>query len=209
MKDYIVVTSDDLQPFTLSLFEQYWKPLKQKHPNLLVTFFVAPNNQEFNQGKENDISKSEFFKKWFEENKEWCQIECHGYDHTKPPEGLRSKKEQKDLIKKSLEILEPYIDRSFLGFKAPFYRMNEETISVLRELDFYWYSQWWNFTPLKITNKRLPEFVEISTHNNLDIANNPDNIDMVYENIDKNLTKLENLGFIYSSFRNIMKEVMS
>jgi len=205
---YIIVTSDDLQPKTLPSFYKYWKPLKEKHPNLKVTFFVAPNNQEFSQGEENDISKSKEFKNWFDENKDWCFVECHGFDHTKPFENQRNWENQKEIMENSLKILKPYIDKSCLGYKAPFYKMDHATLFVLSELGFSWYSQWWNFIPLKVVNKRIPEFVEISSHTNLPEAQNPDNIDKIYDRIDYHLTKLENLGFTYSTFRQIMKEVM-
>ncbi|MDO8623126.1 MAG: DUF2334 domain-containing protein [archaeon] len=205
---FICVTSDDLQPQTLPLFEKYWKPLKEKHHDLLVTFFVAPYNQEFGQGEENDVSKSESFKKWFEENKDWCEVEIHGYDHTKPPENQRSIEEQDELIQKSIDIMKPFIDDTCLGYKSPFYRMNQNTIKILQSYGFSWYSQWWSLIPLNVINKKIPDFFEIGTHTSLPEGKNPDNIDVFYDQLDWTLTTLESKGCTYSTLRRIMKEVL-
>ena len=208
-KRYIVVTSDDLQPETIILFEKYWKPLKEKHKNLQVTFFVAPYNQEFGQKENNNIENSEDFKKWYNENKSWCQVEMHGMDHTKPPEFLRGEKEQEFILGQSKKILSNYIDENCLGFRSPFFRMNKNTIKCLISSGVSWYSQWGYLSLLVPNKKHLPEFIEIYTHTNLAVANNPDNIDKVYNLVDEQLTKLEKYGFEYSTLRKIVKEVTS
>lgn len=206
---YIIVTSDDLQPQTLSLVEKYWKSLKEKHPNLKVTFFVSPFNQEFGQGEENHICVSNQFKGWWSENKGWCSIVPHGFDHTKPPECQRDKFEQQEIITETKLIFEKHLGLIPKGWKAPFYRMNEKTIDLLRQEGFTWYSQWWNYIPLKVPNRRIPEFVEIATHTNVSEGKNPDNIDQpgVFDLVDSQLTRLENLGFTYSTFDELSEEI--
>ena len=205
---FIVVTSDDLQPLTLPLFEQYWKPLKQKHKGLKLTFYVSPFNQEFSNDERNNIIYSEEFKKWYKDNKEWCQVEIHGNTHEKPPENQRTREEQEQLIASSVASMMEYLDDDCLGYKATFYRANDDMITVLRKLGFSWFSQWWSLIPLKINNKRIPFYIEIGTHTNTREANNPDNIDKVYEQLDQALTKYEQMGFEYTTFRDIMKEVL-
>lgn len=205
---FIVVTTDDLRPETLHLFERYWKPLKEKHPDLKVTFYVSPFYQEFGIKEENDIYRSEEFFEWYEKNKDWVAIEIHGYDHTKEPENLRSYEEQKELIKKSLDVMRWYIDQECLGYKCPFYRGNSDTIKILTELGFSWYSNWWWLHPLKVIKKPMPYFMEFPTHTNGVEANNPDNIDLVYQHLDKKLTEYEEKGFEYSTFRDIIKKVL-
>ncbi len=208
MTNYVVVTSDDLQPLTLHLFDQYWKPLKEKHPDLRVTFFVAPFNREVGQGSENDISFSEKFKQWYRENKNWCEVEIHGLDHTKPPENQRSYEEQKEIIESAVGALWDYVDPSCIGYKAPFYREDENTLKILNELGFAWHSQWWTLIPLKTINKKMPQILEIGTHTNMPSLKNPDNIDVFYEQLDHHLTFLKQRGFKIVTLRDIMKEVM-
>ncbi|MDP2672021.1 MAG: hypothetical protein Q8O68_00740 [Candidatus Daviesbacteria bacterium] len=204
---YIICTSDDFQPATIPLFEKYWKPLKEKHPGLIVTFYVSPYNQEFGQGEENNVETSGLFKQWYEENKEWCMVELHGNTHTKPPENLRDKMEQIRVINEGKLVLKDYLDFSCKGYKAPFYRMDENTFDILRESDFKWFSQWWHLNLLTINNKPLPPFRELPTHTSLPEGNNPDNIDKIYEQLDAQLTEYEDAGWKYSSFRQIVKEV--
>lgn len=208
MKPYLVVTSDDLQPLTLPLFEQFWKPLKQKHPQLKVTFFVSPFNQEFGVDEKNNIPFSEDFKRWYEENKDWCHVELHGNYHDKPSENKRTKEEQEQLIASAVASMLEYLDDACLGYKAPFYQADDNMIDVLRKLGFSWFSQWWSLTPLKINNKRIPFFIELGTHTSLPQANNKDNIDVYYETLDVQLTEAERLGYEYSTYRDIMKEAL-
>lgn len=205
---YIIVTSDDLQPATLHLFEHYWKPLKEKHPELIVTFWVAPFNQEFGQDRSNLIAESDVWYKWFEENKEWIVIEPHGCTHTKPPECLNEYKDQVAMIKLVRDAMAPYIDPNVWGWKAPFYKANSEMIEALVHSGCSYYSQWWDTHLLVPQKRKLPEFVEIGTHTNVAAANNPDNIDKIFEKLDNQLTKLENLGFKYSSYRELIKEAI-
>lgn len=208
MPNYIIVTSDDLSPNTLPLFEKYWLPIKKKHPNMKVTFYVSPFNQEFGNDEKNNIATSKEFKKWWAENKDWCTIVPHGYDHTKPPECQRSKVTQSFMVRDTKRFFEKHFGIKTIGWKAPFYRMSEETIDVLRSEGFVWFSQWWNFIPLKVVNRRIPEFVEVPSHTNVPQAKNPDNIDLIYDTVDNTLTQLEKLNFVYSTFDELAKEVI-
>ncbi len=204
----ICVTCDDLQPLTLPLFYQYFVPLKKNHPNLKVTFFCTPFNKEFTQDEKNDISKSEEFKKWFKDNKKWVEIHPHGLFHTKPPENKESYDEQIELISKSAGALSPYIELNMMGYKAPFYQMNQDMIKTLHKLGFSWYNQWWTTCLLKPNKKRFQQPIEIGTHIGFSEAHNPDNIDVIYDKLDTKLYDLEKLGFEYKTINEIVKEVL-
>jgi len=67
------------------------------------------------QGKEeNDVSKSEVFRDWYERRKGWIEIGCHSLRHDFPPEFLRSKEEQETILRDSLKKLEGYLRQPFL-----------------------------------------------------------------------------------------------
>ena len=202
-KMYMVITSDDLNPSTLNLFNEYWKKLKQNHPELKVTFYVPVNYREF--GGNNDITDSVEFKQWFTENRSWCDVELHGLTHEKPPEFHRGFEEQLSRIGNSINALCDYLDLSCIGFKAPFYRMNEDTVKALSSFNVAWYSQWWNLNLLKPNIRMVPPFIEIGTHTGPSQANNPDNIDIYFDRLDSLLYQLEKEGRKYKTMRDIVK----
>ena len=208
----MVVTSDDLSVQTLPLFYKYWKPLKQKHPKLKVTFFVPVNYSEFNYNKENNISQNSEFIRWFNENKSWCDVECHGYFHMKEPENLLGYEEQLKTLKNMLDVMKPFLDKDCYGYKAPYYRMNENTIKILMELGFSWINQWWYLMPLKAIKKPITPIIEFGSHTGFPQANNQDNIDKIYDEIDDKLTDIETINEVeyqYITLREVMKEVLN
>ncbi len=209
----IIIETDDLCPESLYKFEKYWKPLKEKHPKMKLTAFVPAIWQG---KKENDVSKSEAFKKFFEENKHWVEIQLHGYDHSKPPEYQRPIKDQQLSFCLSQEIMEEYIkNNKKFGFKACFYRMNQDTINILRYAEMDFYVQWWRIIPLKPTVNPDPfplpfhqgPFI-VSTHTSPPTEDNKDDIELVHEVIDKNLSWAEHQGAEYLTMGEYVARMM-
>ena len=123
----MIYTTDDLCLSNLTYF-RFWDKVKEKRPDLKVIVFTIANFQ----GKE-DVSKSTKFKKWYDGHKDWVTIGVHGYDHTYPPEGERD--DQEELIRKSVEILKPFLPESFL-YRAPGFQVTCKTEPILRKLGF-------------------------------------------------------------------------
>ena len=123
----LIYTTDDVCPSNLKYWK-HWLEIKKKYPEMKILAFVIANNKN-----EEDVSKSDEFKKWFEENKSWVEIGVHGYDHMRPQEGWRE--DQEDYIKKSLDILQPYLSEKII-YRAPGFRTLAKTEGILKKLGF-------------------------------------------------------------------------
>jgi len=121
------MTTDDLCLSNLKYF-RYWDKVKEKYPNLKLIVFTIANFKNTE-----DLSKSDIFKKWFEQHKDWCEIGVHGYDHQYPPECERDNQEK--FIVKALEILRPFLLKEFL-YRAPGFQVTCKTEPILRKLGF-------------------------------------------------------------------------
>lgn len=202
---FVVVTTDDLQPATLHLWK-YWEDLKAKHPGLRMTAFVSVNNQEFGQ-LNNDVRSSPAFRDWFEQNRGWVEVAMHGFDHTKPPEFQRLRNSQREIILKSWDAMRPFLEEDCVGFKAPYYRMSWDTVELLARYKVSYYSQWWNTHLLVPARRQMPRVVEVGTHTSLPQGKNPDNIDRVFEDVDRRIAALELDGWQCANLRDIVRGV--
>lgn len=205
---HIVVTTDDFHPSTMDLFEKYWTPLKDRHPDLKLTAYVPAFYMEFGIKAENDIEHNQDFLDFCNKRKDWLEIVPHCLYHTKPPECLQNRAMQKGMILETLRRMEKYIDGSCLGWKCSFYRGNEDTIGILRELGFSWISEWWYLIPLKMIKKPMPTFIEVPSHTNDARANCPDNIDKIFDKIELRLKIYDRLEHPYATFTELMKMVL-
>ena len=123
----MIYTTDDVCPSNLVYFK-FWDKVKESNPNLKVIAFTIANNQE-----KEDVSRSDEFKAWFDERKSWVEIGVHGYDHTFPPEGEREN--QEELIRKSVEILKPFLPENYL-YRPPGFQLTCKTEPICRKLGF-------------------------------------------------------------------------
>lgn len=122
-----VYTTDDVCPSNLKYWH-YWDKIHDDNPGLKVIAFTIANYQS----KEN-ISESKEFKEWYEKRKDWVEIQPHGVDHTKPQEGWRPYNQQKEDLKKSIEILKPYLPQNII-YRFPGFRTLGFSESILKEL---------------------------------------------------------------------------
>lgn len=206
---YTIVTTDDLRPETVPLFEEYFDKLKKEHKELQVTAYVPAFYQEFSKKEENNIEDNKDFYRFWKKRKDWLKVVPHCYSHKKPPECLRNRGEQIDCIQKTLRALEPYLDGDgCIGWKASFYRMNKTTLQLLRSLDIRWVSQWWTLQILDVIKRPLPQHIVLGTHCGTKEQNNPDNIDRIYDKLDFHLCDLESKGLKYSSFNQLVRYVL-
>lgn len=123
----MIYTTDDLCLSNLHFFT-YWDLVKKRKPDLkLIAFTIANRNYR------EDVGKSKDFKHWYGEHKEWVEIGVHGYDHGYPPEGDRD--DHEELIRKSLEILQPFLPEKFL-YRAPGFQTTCRTEPICKALGF-------------------------------------------------------------------------
>lgn len=121
------ITTDDLCPENLKFFK-HWEAIKIVNPGLKLIAFVIANFKG-----EQDVSKSEEFKRWFSENKDWVEVGVHGYDHEAPPEWDRD--DAAELVRKSLEIMRPFLPEQYL-YRPPGFQRTVELEPTLRKLGF-------------------------------------------------------------------------
>lgn len=195
----IYISTDDMRPSMISLWESTWDKLKEKHSSLKVTCFVPAHFREFGECTgyhhfecSNCEDVNDFkFKNWYKKRKRWVEVIPHGYYHKKPFENTRSLHIQKFTIKKSLTALKYFIkDRDCIGWKAPFYLYNQNMIKALIDCGVKWYEQWWQIFPLVKTNRPLNIPITLGTHTSSEQQNNPDNIGKIYDSLDKQLIEL-------------------
>lgn len=122
-----VLTTDDLCPSNLQ-FWKYWLEIKREFPGVQVIVFVIANYRF-----QEDVSKSQEFRDWFERNRDWISIGIHGYDHCLPQEGWRE--DQEIWIARALDILWPFLPSRYL-YRPPGFRFLPKTEKILRELGF-------------------------------------------------------------------------
>lgn len=199
----IIVETDDLCPASMHKFK-YWLELKKKFPKLKLTAWVPACWQDKD---ENNILKNKEFRLLWLENKKWLEFHPHGYLHDKPPECQRDYKEQKFIINQSLGYLMEYIKLNpAVGWKCPFYKISEDTLKILKKLDFSFYQNCWKIVPLKpvknYTEHNIPfhqgPFL-ISTHTSPLGEGCPDDISLSETriNIESLLRNLEAYKFEY------------
>jgi len=123
----MIITTDDVCPENLKFFN-HWLEIKDAIPNIKLIAFTIANFKH-----EQDVSKSEEFKRWFEENKHWVEIGVHGYDHEYPPEWDRD--DASELVEKSLEILRPFLPEKYI-YRPPGFQRTIELEPCLRRLGF-------------------------------------------------------------------------
>jgi len=117
-----VYTTDDLSVDNLKFFK-YWDKVKEKQPDLkLIAFVIAEG-----------IDKSDKFKEWWVQRKDWVEIGVHCYNHKRPQEGWRT--DQEVWIEKALDILKPHLPENFL-YRPPGFRVLPKTEGVLKKLGF-------------------------------------------------------------------------
>jgi len=198
----MLVESDDLCPESLDKFKTYWLPLKKKHPDLKVTFWTVPKWQN---KEENDIRGNLEFVKFYEDNKDWIELQPHGYAHTKPPECEQSMIKQVKLIRASAKLMKPFIEKNkALLWKAPFYHMNNTTLQTLIANGFDGYQNKYYLVPIKLVNNYVfkstspvyESLTIISTHTSPESENNAD--DIAAEGM---FNKLDQIFSIYESIR--------
>lgn len=123
----IIFTTDDLCPSYLKFFK-YWDEVHKKYPGKKLIAFTIANFQN----KEN-IRKSEEFRRWYDEHKDWVEIAVHGYDHLYPPEAERDDFEE--CIKKALDILKPFLPENY-GYRSPGFKFSIRIEPILKKFGF-------------------------------------------------------------------------
>ena len=125
----MIFATDDVFPSNLKYFK-YWDLVKEAHPELkLICFVVAKYNNDENE----DVSKNQEFKEWYERTKKWVTIGVHGYDHQMPQEGWRD--DQEKYITMARNLLMPYLPTNYL-YRPPGFRFLGKTESILKKLGF-------------------------------------------------------------------------
>ena len=183
----IIVTCDDMNPSVIPIWKQTWDKIKEAHPWLKITVFTVPL---WKGRSDNDIFKNKEFKQWHKERKGWVEIAQQGYSGDYPPECLRFKKPQQALIRRGYRKITTYLPDDFYSFKAPFYRMDHNTIEILQDLGFSACVQHGRLILLNMMNKPMEEFIMIESHINIE-EKNPDNIQLIHQKMDKYLSELE------------------
>lgn len=123
----MIITTDDVCPENLQYWK-YWEQIKVVNPEIRIHAFVIANFKN-----EQNVSESQEFKDWYEENKYWVTVGVHGYDHLSPPEWDRD--DAPELVKKSLEILRPFLPEKFV-YRPPGFQRTIHLEPTLRELGF-------------------------------------------------------------------------
>lgn len=202
----LCIETDDFRPSLIPKWERTWDKLKAEIPELKVTCYIPIFYQEFGVNLEEDIRDNQKFKDWFLKRKDWVEIAVHGFDHKKPPEYLKNSIEQSASIKKSLAALKDYLP-NYYGFKAPFYRISNITLELLRDYGFSWYCQWWCAVPLKV-NIRPINIQVVGTHTGTKEQNNPDDIEIIYDKFLSDLNIYKKIGLKFSTISEEIKKSM-
>ena len=121
------ITTDDLCLEYLDNFVLF-DALKKIYPEFQMIAFAIGNFKN----KEN-LVKSEKFKKWYEERKNWVEIAVHSYDHDEIPDGDRDN--EKEWIEKAYQSLKDFLPKEY-GYRSPGWQTTNKTESILKELGF-------------------------------------------------------------------------
>ncbi|MEK6880133.1 MAG: hypothetical protein AABY22_11015 [Nanoarchaeota archaeon] len=207
MNKFIFCETDDFRPSLISKWYLYWDKLKQEFPDLKVTVYVPTNYQEFGETNE-DIQDNEEFEEWFIKRKDWIEINLHGTTHRKPPTYLLSYNTQKKDILNSIKILKPYINIESIGFKAPFYRMNDITKKVLKNCHIKWFNLWWKIFTFEKTEDF--NYVVLGTHTgNYALQKNPDDIEIIFDELREKIKKFKDEKYIFSTIGEEIKNYIT
>ena len=125
----MVITTDDL---CLKYLENFilFDDLKKEYPDLKMIAFTIANYKN-----EEDLSKSDRFKKWFDEHKDWVEIAVHSYDHLPPPDGDRP--DEKYWIEKARDTLKEFLPENY-GYRSAGFQTTNKTLPILKGLGFSW-----------------------------------------------------------------------
>ena len=130
-KNRMLLCTDDITPESVKKYWTYWEVLKESIPHLKLNAFVIPHFRRV----DSELITSSFFKKWYKGVSSWVSLHLHGYDHSYPPECVRSYPEQLSLITLGKSLLEQITSTNF-GFKAPGYYITNDTKRVLSDSAF-------------------------------------------------------------------------
>ena len=202
---YVIVSTDDLSVASLSLLK-YWDWLKERHTGLKLSAFVVPL---WWGRKENDVYRSVRFRQEMEK-RPWISVCQHGYNHLKnpAPECQRFLGKQYGMIRRGLRKIARFMPKDVWIFKAPFYRISEPTFGLLQKMGFTAVIHWNQVVMLKDLKKPLPPFKVVSSHSNLD-ESNPDDVRFIHKKLDKELLELEDEGYQYATFAELIKKCLA
>jgi len=193
-----------MQPDVIPIWKTTWDVLKKNHPSIKVNVFAVPM---WKGDFQKDIFKNTYFKDWFRERKHWIEIGQQGHTNSYPPECTRFKKPQYIMIKQGYRKVGTYMPKDYYCFNPPYDRMDDKiTPKILENLGFtacLWNK---NIIMLKKCNKPLPEDYEI-IRTKIDIEErNPDDIQIIFDKLDKSLFDFETKGCEFVTFRDLFKE---
>ena len=199
---YLIVSTYDFNPSFLSYFK-YWDELKKKHEKLQLSIGLVPvwKNKEINNVKYNN----DFFD-WYKVRKEWVHIIQQGCYNISPSECLRFEKTQQKFIKRGLKKIHKFMPKDIYGFVPPYFRMNNNTISVLRQLGYSFVVYHNQILFLKNPVKSIPAFDIIQTFTNLE-EEKSNSINLIHDELDIQLTEYEKIKQ-YTSFNELAKKVL-
>ena len=197
----LIVATYDFSPNSLSLWK-YWDELKEKHPKLQVTVGVVP---VFKGHYNYTVNLNPEFKEWYKNHNDWVHVVQQGCYHF-PNECLKFYKTQKKLIKSGYRKLRRIMPKDVYLFKAPFDRMNNNTIQVLKELGYsaiIYHNQILYLKPILI---ETPPFDIIETYTNIE-EHKPNNIHLIFEELDTQLENYDSIGE-YTNFNDFVRGIL-
>lgn len=182
-KAIIAITTDDLCPRNIKMWD-IMDEFKKEFPHFKVTAFTIPRFKDLDS---EDLSNEAIFKfeDWLLNRLDWVEIALHGYTHGWPPECLRWKEYQVDMIKKSIEALKPFLPKH-VGLRPPGSNFNEFTKQACIELDLSYLAPSDRLIPLKPTKAIKCDL--INSHLS---KNNADSLDLVKKDLSELIAKSE------------------
>src|SRR3990167_9268483 len=118
-KTLVAITTDDLCPRNIDMWKIF-DELKKEFPHLKVTAFTIPRFKDLDS---EDLRLDSKFESWLCERLDWVEIALHGYTHGYPPECLRWKEYQEEMMKKSFTALKAFLPEH-IGFRPPGAKFN-------------------------------------------------------------------------------------
>lgn len=199
---FLLLTTDDVCPENIFGLWHHWDHLKKLHPGLKVTCFVPGR---FHDVKRNDIYSSEEFANWYKERKDWVEVAAHGLFHDHPPEFTKFSHHQEKICRAMTIKLRRYFPDN-PGFKAPFLRMNQNTLRVVAGAGYSYIALLDSIIFLRpMVNAQLRNpYVVINSHTSLDMNSpeeyaNRDNINIIRLALHRQLKRYEKRNIIYST----------